>query len=67
MEILNHELMQEIIRVTWRNPPFMALSISLVWLVPQLLIRKTMSKKYEKRKIEIQQNKIQRLYPKTLK
>ena len=63
MEILNQELIQEIIRLTWRNPAFMAIAIALVWLIPQLFIRKIMEKKYERRKIEIQKNKIQKLYP----
>ena len=67
MEILNQELTQEILRLTWRNPIFMAIAIALIWLVPQLIIRKIMSEKYEKRKIEIQKNKIEKLYPKTLK
>ncbi len=67
MEILNQDLTQEILRLTWRNPIFMAIAIALIWLVPQLLIRKIMSKKYEKRKIEIQKNKIDKLYPKNLK
>ena len=67
MEIFNQEFVQEIIRLTWRNPAFMAIAIALVWLIPQLLIRKVMSKKYEQRKIEIQKNKIQKLYPDTLK
>ena len=67
MEILKQELTQEILRMTWRNPIFMTLSISLIWLVPQLLIRKIMSKKYDKRKIEIQKNNIEKLYPKNLK
>ena len=61
------ELTQEILRLTWRNPIFMAIAIALIWLVPQLLIRKIMSEKYEKRKIEIQKNNIQKLYPKNLK
>ena len=39
MEILNQEFIQEIIRLTWRNPAFMAIAIALVWLVPQLFIR----------------------------
>ena len=64
MDIFNKELIQEIIRLTWRNPPFMAIAIALVWLIPQLLIRKIMTKKYEQRKIEIQKTKIQKLYPK---
>ena len=67
MEIPSQELTQEIIRLTWRNPLFMTIAIALIWLIPQLLIRKIMSKRYEKRKIEIQKNKIQKLYPKNLK
>ena len=63
MEIFNQGLLQEIIRSTWRNPAFMAIAIALIWLIPQLLIRKIMSKKYEQRKIEIQKNRIQKLYP----
>ena len=63
MEIFNQEFIQEIIRLTWRNPAFMAIAIALVWLIPQLFIRKIMENKYERRKIEIQKNKIQKLYP----
>ena len=67
MEFFNQEFVEEIIRVTWRNPAFMAIAIALIWLIPQLFIRKIMRKKYEERKIEIQKNKIQKLYPNTLK
>ena len=67
MEILSQELIEEILKLTWRNPAFMAIAIALIWIIPQLLIRKIMSKKYEKRKIEEQKIKIQKLYPKTLK
>ena len=63
MEIFNQEFIQELVRLTWRNPAFMAIAIALVWLIPQLFIRKIMEKKYERRKIEIQKNKIQKLYP----
>ena len=63
MEIFNQEFIQEIIRLTWRNPAFMAIAIALFWLIPQLFIRKIMEKKYERRKKEIQKNKIQKLYP----
>ena len=63
MGIFNQEFIQETIRITWRNPAFMAIAIALVWLIPQLFIRKIMTKKYEQRKIEIQKNKIQKLYP----
>jgi len=63
MEIFNQEFIQKIISLTWRNPAFMAVAIALVWLIPQLFIRKIMTKKYEQRKIEIQKNKIQKLYP----
>ena len=67
MEIFNQEFIQDLIRLTWRNPVFMAIAIALVWLIPQLFIKKIMAKKYEQRKIEIQKNKIQKLYPNTLK
>ena len=63
MEIFNQEFIEDFIRLTWRNPAFMAIAIALVWLIPQLFIRKIMEKKYEQRKIEIQKNKIQKLYP----
>ena len=63
MEIFNQEFIQEIIRLTWRNPAFMAIAIALVWLIPQLFIRKIMAKKYKQRKKEIQKIKIQKLYP----
>ena len=63
MEIFNQEFIENIIRLTWRNPAFMAVAIALVWLIPQLFIRKIMEKKYEQRKIQIQKNKIQKLYP----
>ena len=63
MEFFDHEFIQEIIRLTWRNPAFMAIAIALLWLIPQLFIRKIMAKKYDQRKIEIQKNKIQKLYP----
>ena len=67
MKILTQELTQDIVRLTWENPIFMAIAIALIWIVPQLLIRKIISKNYEKRKIEIQKNKIEKLYPKTHK
>ena len=63
MEIFNQEFTEEFIRLTWRNPAFMAIAIALVWLIPQLFIRKIMAKKYDQRKIEIQKIKIQQLYP----
>ena len=63
MEIFNQEFTEEFIRLTWRNPAFMAIAIALVWLIPQLFIRKIMAKKYEQRKIELQRNRIQKLYP----
>ncbi|WP_288238867.1 hypothetical protein [uncultured Prochlorococcus sp.] len=63
MEIFNQEFTEEFIRLTWKNPAFMAIAIALVWLIPQLFIRKIMEKKYERKKIEIQKNKIQKLYP----
>ena len=63
MQILNQEVTQEFIRLTWRNPPFMAFAIALVWLIPQLLIRRIFSENYEKKKLENQKDKIRKLYP----
>ena len=67
MEILNQEVTQEVIRLTWRNPAFMAIAIALIWLIPQLLIRRFLSVNYEKKKLQKQKDKIGKLYPKTLK
>ena len=65
MEILNQEVMQNIVRLTWRNPAFMALFIALIWLIPQIIIRRVMSDHLKKRKLELQKEKIKKLYPKT--
>ena len=67
MDILNQEVTQEVIRLTWRNPAFMAIAIALIWLIPQLIIRRILSVNYEKKKLEKQKDKIGKLYPKTLK
>ena len=67
MEILNQEITQEVIRLTWRNPAFMAIAIAFIWLIPQLLIRRILSENYEKKKLERQKDKIRKLYPKTFK
>ena len=67
METINQELIQEVIRLTWRNPAFMAIAIALIWLIPQLFIRKMLSENYEKKKLEKRKDKIGKLYPKTLK
>ena len=67
MEILNQEVTQEVIRLTWKNPAFMAIAIALIWLIPQLLIRRILSENYEKKKLEKQKDKIEKLYPKILK
>ena len=67
MEFLNEDLRLKLIQLTWRNPAFMAIAIALVWLIPQLLIRRIMSEQYEKNKLEKQKKKIKKLYPETLK
>jgi len=67
MEILNQEVIQEILKLTWRNPAFMAIAIAMIWLIPQLVIRKIMSENYRKKKLEKQKDKIDKLYPKTFK
>ena len=67
MEILNQEVSQEVLRLTWRNPAFMAIAIALIWLIPQLIIRKILSENYDKKKLKKQKDKIGKLYPKTFK
>ena len=67
MQILNQEFTQEIIRLTWRNPAFMAIAIGLIWLIPQLFVRRILSDNYNKKKLEKQKDKIEKLYPKSLK
>ena len=67
MAILTQEVIQEVIRITWRNPAFMAIAIALIWLIPQLLIRRILSENYKKKKLDKQKDKIGKLYPKTPK
>ena len=67
MNVLNEDLTQKILQLTWRNPAFMAIAIAAIWLIPQLLIRKIMQKNYEKSKLEKQKQKINKLYPKSNK
>ena len=67
MEILNQEVAKEVIRLTWKNPAFMAIAIALIWLIPQLFIRRILTENYEKKKLQKQKDKIEKLYPKTLK
>ena len=63
MSLFNDELIEKIIQLTWRNPAFMAIAIALIWLIPQLLIRKMMSEQYEKNKLDKQKQQIRKLYP----
>ena len=67
MNILNEELTQNFLQLTWRNPAFMAIAIASIWLIPQIMIRKKMQKNYEKSKLEKQKQKINRLYPESNK
>tara|TARA_Y100000589_G_scaffold298352_1_gene306844 strand:- start:21 stop:224 length:204 start_codon:yes stop_codon:yes gene_type:complete len=67
MSTLNQELIEKIIQMTWRNPAFMAIAIALVWLIPQLLIRKIMNQNYKESKLKKQKRKIEKLYPSSLK
>ena len=67
MNFFNDELVDKILQLTWRNPAFMAIAIAMVWLIPQLLIRKIMAQKYEESKLKKQKQKIEKLYPTSLK
>lgn len=64
MSLLNEDLIEKILLITWRNPAFMAISIALIWLIPQLIIRKFLENNYQKKKLLKQKKKIDSLYPK---
>ena len=67
MSLFNDELIEKIIQITWRNPAFMAIAIAMVWLIPQLLIRRIMANNYQESKLKKQQQKIEKLYPTSFK
>ena len=67
MSLFNDDLIENIIQITWRNPAFMAIAIAMVWLIPQLLIRRIMAKNYEESKLTKQKQKIEKLYPSSSK
>ena len=67
MNLFNEELIEKIIQMTWRNPAFMAIAIAMLWLIPQLLIRRIMAKNYEESKLTKQKQKIEKLYPSSSK
>jgi len=67
MSFFNEDLIDKVIQMTWRNPAFMAISIAMVWLVPQLLIRRIMAQNYEESKLLKQKQKIEKLYPSSFK
>ena len=64
MSLLNEDLIEKILLITWRNPAFMAISIALIWLIPQLIIRKVLENNYQKKKLLKQKKRIDSLYPK---
>ena len=67
MSFFNEDLIDKVIQMTWRNPAFMAISIAMVWLVPQLLIRRIMAQNYKESKLLKQKQKIEKLYPSSFK
>ena len=64
MSLINEDIIDKILLITWRNPAFMAISIALIWLIPQLTIRKILENNYQKKKLLKQKKKIDSLYPK---
>ena len=67
MSFFNEQFIENILQMTWRNPAFMAIAIAMVWLIPQLLIRRIMTKNYEESKLTKQKQKIEKLYPTSFK
>ena len=67
MNFSNEQLIENILHMTWRNPAFMAIAIAMVWLIPQLLIRRIMAQNYKESKLTKQKQKIDKLYPSSFK
>ena len=67
MSFFNEQLIENFIQLTWRNPAFMAIAIAMVWLIPQLLIRRIMAQNYQESKLTKQKQKIEKLYPSSYK
>ena len=61
---MNEQVLEKVIFLTWRNPLFMAIAIALVWLVPQLIIKRIMESNYKISKQIKQKKRIDSLYPK---
>ena len=64
MNLINEQVLEKVIFLTWRNPLFMAIAIALVWLVPQLIIKRIMESNYKISKQIKQKKRIDSLYPK---
>ncbi len=64
MNLMNEQVLEKVIFLTWRNPLFMAIAIALVWLVPQLIIKRIMESNYKISKQIKQKKRIDSLYPK---
>ena len=59
-------ILDEFLKLTWYNPVFMLVAIGSIWFVPGLIVRRITEAKIKQSKIEAQNQKIARLYPKEI-
>ena len=59
-------IVDEFLKLTWYNPVFMLVAIGSIWFVPGLIVRRITEAKIKQSKIEAQNQKIARLYPKEI-
>ncbi len=59
-------MLDAFLRLTWYNPIFMIVLISVIWFVPGILVRRILEKKQRLSKAEKQAEAIARLYPKKI-
>lgn len=57
-------MLDNLLQMTWYNPIFMIVLISVTWFLPGIVLRGIAEKRYQNAKSEAQAKKISRLYPK---
>ncbi len=52
--------------LTWRNPIFMAVALTIIWFMPGILAKRLAEKRYNAAKADKQAKAIAKLYPKEM-
>ncbi len=56
-------MLNQLANMTWKNPIFMIVFFSILWYLPGILLRRRIEYLDIKKKKELQQKKINSLYP----